>query len=90
MRLRVDQLRHEIKTLLIDSLRLEQMTPEQIGDDTPLIGTGLGLDSLDALELAVAIEYRYGFKLTMDAQEGRALFANINSLSFYVQNNRTK
>jgi len=83
-------LHDELKGLLVESLKLE--TPaDEIGDDMPLFGEqGLGLDSLDVLELAVALEYRYGFQLQLDAEEGRRVFTNIKSLAEFVDEKRTK
>jgi acyl carrier protein len=80
----------ELKGLLVDALRLE--TPaEEIGDELPLFGEqGLGLDSLDVLELAVALEHRYGFRLELDAETGRQVFTNIQSLAAFVSEKRTQ
>jgi acyl carrier protein len=86
----MEALRTELKTLIIDALRLDDMAPEKIDDDAPLFGEGLGLDSLDALEIVVALEYRYGFKFKLDAEEGRKRFANITTLTEYVMKERTK
>ncbi|MCA9555710.1 MAG: acyl carrier protein [Myxococcales bacterium] len=83
-------LHDELKGLLVESLKLE--TPaDEIGDEQPLFGEeGLGLDSLDVLELAVALEYRFGFQLQLDAEEGRRVFTNIKSLAEFVNEKRTK
>jgi len=77
----------EIKELIINSLNLEGTTPEQIGDDDPLFGSGLGLDSIDALELAVAIERTY--KVTIpDEAVGKKVFSSVKALAGYVQEHR--
>ena len=65
------------------------MTPEEIDNDAPLFGDGLGLDSIDALELIVILDKFYGIKLKSPA-EGKAVFKSINSIADYVQKNRTK
>ena len=80
-------LSREIKELIINSLNLEGTTPEQIGDDDPLFGSGLGLDSIDALELAVAIERTY--KVTIpDEAVGKKVFSSVKALAGYVQEHR--
>ncbi len=86
----MDTLRSELKTLIVQALKLD--TPaEQIADEAPLFGDeGLGLDSLDVLELAVALEYNYGFRLELDAEEGRRVFTHVHSLAEFVQEKRTK
>jgi acyl carrier protein len=78
---------HEIKELIINSLNLEGTKPAEIGDDDPLFGSGLGLDSIDALELAVAIERTY--KVTIpDEAVGKKVFSSARSLASYVQEHR--
>ena len=86
----MQSLHTELKGLVVESLKLE--TPaDEIGDDLPLFGDhGLGLDSLDVLELAVALEYRYGFQLELDAEEGRRVFMNVRALAEFVSEKRTK
>ncbi|MEZ5330628.1 MAG: phosphopantetheine-binding protein [Thermoanaerobaculia bacterium] len=73
----------EFKQLIIDSLQLEGVTPEMIGDDDPLFGDGLGLDSVDALELVVAIEKRLGVKI-QPHEAGREAFASAASLHAFA------
>jgi acyl carrier protein len=80
-------LRDEIKELLIRALDLRGRTAAEIEDDAPLFGAGLGLDSLDALELAVAIEDRFGVAVP-DGDEGRRVFASIAALAEHVQAHR--
>jgi acyl carrier protein len=80
-------LRKDIKELIISSLNLEGTTPEQIEDQAPLFQEGLGLDSIDALELAVAIERR--FKVTIpDEAVGKKVFSSVAALAAYVAENR--
>lgn len=74
----------EIKRLIIDSLNLEGMSPEEIGTRDPLFGEGLGLDSVDALELVVAMEKRYGIKIKSDEIEPEA-FASVEALSSFIE-----
>jgi acyl carrier protein len=61
------EMEFDIKKLIIESLKLEDITPEQIDSDEPLFGDGLGLDSIDALELGVAIRQRYGIRIDQNA-----------------------
>lgn len=86
----MNTLRSELKTLIVESLKLDTL-PETIADDAPLFGEeGLGLDSLDVLELAVALEYNYGFQLQLDAEEGRRVFTHVRSLADFVSEKRSK
>lgn len=73
-----------IKRLIVDSLHLEGMEPEMIEDEAPLFGEGLGLDSVDALELVVALEKEFGIKIK--SQElGREVFSSVSSLSQFIE-----
>ncbi len=73
-----------IKRLIVDSLHLEGMKPEMIEDEAPLFGEGLGLDSVDALELVVALEKEFGIKIK--SQElGREVFSSVSSLSQFIE-----
>lgn len=78
----------EIARLLVETLHLEGITAEQIDPIQPLFGEGLGLDSLDMLELSMAIEQKYGIKLRSDDPDNRTIFASLRSLSEHVQKNR--
>lgn len=78
--------RLNLKRLIVDSLRLEGLTPEQIGDDAPLFGQGLGLDSVDALELVVAIEKEYGIRIKSHEVD-KTIFASVASLADFVVRN---
>lgn len=78
-----------IKEQIIDALNLEEMTPDQIDNDAPLFGDGLGLDSIDALELIVILDKCYGIKLK-SPEEGKEVFKSVNCIAEYVQKNRTK
>jgi len=79
----------ELAELLVESLNLEGVVPADIDPEAPLFGDGLGLDSIDALELALAISKRYGFQLRSDSDENRRIFASLRALSEHVQANRT-
>ena len=77
----------KLKTEIIDVLNLEGMAPEDIADDAPLFGEGLGLDSIDALELIVLMEKNYGIKLK-DPNEGKAIFRSVKTMADYIEKNR--
>ena len=85
----MEQLVEDIKLQIIDALNLEEMTPDEIDNDAPLFGEGLGLDSIDALELIVILDKCYGIKLA-SPEEGKAVFRSINTIANYVQTHRTK
>lgn len=80
----------DIKQLIIESLQLEDMTPDDINTDEALFVDGLGLDSIDALELGVALQKRYGITLSADSEETRRYFKSVRSLTELVEKNRTK
>ena len=86
----MEELILELKQQLIAALNLEEMTPDEIDTDAPLFGDdGLGLDSIDALELIVLMEKRYGIKLASPA-EGKAIFQSVRTIAEYVNENRKK
>jgi len=80
-------LKAEIKRLLIEALDLRGRSESDIDDDAPLFGDGLKLDSLDALQLAVALEERFGFQIP-DGEEGRRIFASVSAIADYVASKR--
>ena len=82
------ELRRELKRLLIRELDLRDRTEADLDDDAPLFGEGLGLDSLDALQLAVAIEERFGVVIPED-EAARAIFASISALAGHLSSVRT-
>jgi acyl carrier protein len=82
-----EELIYEVKKLIIDSLRIEGMTPEEIETDAPLFGEGLGLDSIDALQLVVAMERDYGV-VVPDAKIGAVVFQSVRSMAGYIAENR--
>jgi acyl carrier protein len=83
----MEDLRKDIKELIITSLNLEDVSAEQIVDDAPLFQEGLGLDSIDALELAVAIERRYRVTIP-DEAVGKKVFSSVTALAAYVAENK--
>ena len=86
----MEELILELKQQIIEALNLEEMTPDDIDTDAPLFGNdGLSLDSIDALELIVLMEKRYGIKLASPA-EGKAIFQSVKSIAEYVNENRKK
>ena len=85
----MENLKTELKTKIIDVLNLEDIEINDIQDTDPLFGDGLGLDSIDALELIVLMYKDYGIKLS-DPKEGRAIFQSIETMATYIAANRTK
>jgi acyl carrier protein len=80
----------EVKQMIIDVLQLEDVTPADIDSDAPLFVDGLGLDSIDALELGVAIHKRYGVTLSADSEDTRRHFASVRALGLMIDRNRRK
>ncbi|MBD8970941.1 MAG: acyl carrier protein [Prevotella sp.] len=85
----MEELTKELKEEIIEALNLEEMTPEDIDENDALFGDGLGLDSIDALELIVLLDKKYGIKLANPA-EGKAIFKSIATIADYVSKNRKK
>lgn len=85
----MDKLKAQLKEHILEALSLEEMKPEEIDDNAPLFGEGLGLDSIDALELIVLMEKQYGIKLSNPA-EGKEVFKSINVMAEYIAKNRTR
>ena len=83
-------LEFELKKLIIDSLALEDVTPDEVDSEAPLFVEGLGLDSIDALELAMALEERYGVKIVDDPEENQKIFASVRSLAEFVSDQRAR
>lgn len=78
----------EVKELIIDVLQLEDVTPAEIDAEAPLFVDGLGLDSIDALEIGVALQKRYGITLPADAQDTRRHFASVRALAALIETHR--
>lgn len=85
----MEELILQLKKQIIEVLNLEDMTVDDIDAEAPLFGEGLGLDSIDALELIVLMEREYGIKLSNPA-EGKEIFKSITTIADYVSNNRKK
>ena len=85
----MDELIEELKASIIEALNLEDLTPADIDADAPLFGEGLGLDSIDALELILLMERNYGIRLK-DAAAGRQVFQSVRVMAEYVMAHRTK
>jgi len=84
----VESLEQEIKELIIDALALEDVTPVDIEPEAALFVEGLGLDSIDALELAMALEERYGVQIGDDPELNQRIFASVRNLADYVSEHR--
>ncbi|PSR04282.1 MAG: acyl carrier protein [Bacteroidetes bacterium SW_11_45_7] len=84
-----DQLKNELKQHIIKYLNLTDLSPEDISDEDPLFVEGLGLDSIDALELLVLIEREYGIKIN-NTKEGKEILVNVNTMADYLQKNAVK
>lgn len=80
----MEDLKRTLKQQIIESLNLQGMKPEDIDDNAPLFGEGLGLDSIDSLELMVLLERNYGIKIE-DAREGRKVLGSVQSMAEYIQ-----
>jgi acyl carrier protein len=85
----MEALKSELKSKIVEVLNLEDIAVEEIKDNDALFGDGLGLDSIDALELIVMLDKDYGIKLT-DPKEGKVIFESIDTMAKYITANRTK
>lgn len=86
----MEELIKQLKQQIIDALNLEEMTPDDIDTDAPLFGDdGLGLDSIDALELIVLMEKQYGIRLA-NANEAKPIFKSVAAMAEYISKNRRK
>lgn len=82
-----NNIEQELKVLIIDTLNLEDITPEDIISEEPLFNDGLGLDSIDALELGLAIKSKYGITLSQESEEVRKSFYSVKTLSDFIKQN---
>jgi acyl carrier protein len=80
----------EVAHTIVDALNLEDVRAEEVDPEEPLFREGLGLDSIDALEIALAISMKYGFQIRSDDNDNSRIFASLRSLSQYVEENRVK
>ncbi len=85
----MNELRQELKKEIIQHLNLQGTTPESIADDMPLFGEGLGLDSIDVLELIVLLDRKYGVRIS-DPQQGREVFRNVTTMADFITANTSK
>lgn len=85
----MEELIANLKKQVIEQLNLEDLTPDDIDPKAPLFGDGLGLDSIDALELIVLMEREYGIKIN-DPSEGKKIFASLETMAKYIQENSPK
>ena len=83
------QLKQQLKEQIIEALNLLSVTPEDIKDDEPLFNSGLGLDSIDSIELIVLLNRKYGIDIR-DPKEGRKVLVDINTMVDYIEKNRVK
>lgn len=79
---------HEIKELIVEALMLDDVKAEDIDSEAPLFVTGLGLDSIDALELAMAIDKKFGVRIRADDEQNRHIFASVKNLAAYVSQHK--
>lgn len=84
----LDQLKQEIKEVIINTLQLEDIAPENIVNSEPLFGEGLGLDSIDALELGVGLKRKFGVKFSSESADNKKHFASIDALAEYINQAR--
>ena len=83
------QLEQQLKELIISSLNLEDVTPEDIDTDAPLFGEGLGLDSIDALELGLALKKTFNVTMTGESEEDKKHFESVAALADYIEKHRS-
>ncbi|KAA0678509.1 phosphopantetheine-binding protein [Azospirillum brasilense] len=86
----MEKLERELKTLIVDALKLEDIDPGEIDSEEPLFNDGLGLDSIDALELGVALRKAYGIKIESVTDDVKQHFANVRSLARFIQSQRAE
>ncbi|MCQ8130394.1 phosphopantetheine-binding protein [Methylomonas rivi] len=85
-----DDLISQLKTMLIEGLRLEDIVPDDLSADTALFGGGLGLDSIDALEIGVMLDKQFGVKITSGDERNNQIFASLRSLAEFVAEHRVR
>lgn len=84
------ELEQELKQLIVHALKLEDRAPEDIDSEEPLVGDGLGLDSIDVLELAMAIHRKYGVKTGADDSQNRQVYGSVRNLATFIVEQRTE
>jgi acyl carrier protein len=83
------ELKQQLKKQIVEFLNLTTVNPEDIKDNEPLFGEGLGLDSIDSIELIVLLSREYGINI-QDPKEGRKVLVDVNTMAYYIEKNRTK
>lgn len=89
MQMQTTAFESELAALIVQALNLE-IRPDEIDPDAPLFGDGLGLDSIDMLEIALAVSKKYGFKLRSDDADNERIFASLRALTAHIEKHRTK
>jgi len=80
----MSEIENELKRMIVDTLMLEDLKVEEIDNDAPLFGSGLGLDSIDALELALAISKRFGVRIVADDERNKEIFRTVGTLAAFI------
>jgi acyl carrier protein len=80
----------EVAQMIVTALNLDNVDPASVDAQAPLFGSGLGLDSIDALEIALEISKRYGFQIRSDDEDNRRIFGSLAALSAHIERNRAK
>jgi acyl carrier protein len=86
----MNELEKELATLIVHELNLEDVRLDEVTADTPLYGEGLGLDSIDILEIALLVSKKYGFELRSDNPDNQKIFATLGALAAYIAAHRTR
>lgn len=89
MQMQTTAFESELAALIVQALNLE-ISPDEIDPEAPLFGEGLGLDSIDMLEIALAVSKKYGFKLRSDDADNERIFASLRALTAHIEKHRTK
>ena len=84
------ELEQQVKELIVEALMLDDVRPENIDAEAPLFVTGLGLDSIDALELAMAVDKKFGVRIRADDDQNKHIFSSVRNLAAYVGQHRSK
>jgi len=84
------ELEQQVKELIVEALMLDDVSPENIDAEAPLFVTGLGLDSIDALELAMAVDKKFGVRIRADDDQNKHIFSSVRNLAAYVAQHRSK
>ena len=86
----MEELKQQIKEIIISALELEDIQPDDIVDSEPIFGAGLGLDSIDALELGVALKKQFGIKFSSESAENKKHFASVDALAAYISSQQAQ